>query len=143
MMNEALQSIGGKSIKEEHDALIEQINLIDQLLCARPHDPGRIIVSVRGLLESSRAHFQHEELVMAETTYDDFLMHKRDHDYLRTSLITFLESVENDVAAVLDDIGVNLRSWLEFHISKFDNAYIEFLTTQEQELQRTRADTAA
>ncbi len=137
MANDALQSIGGKSVKEEHDALIEQINLIDSLLRVNPQDKGQIIDSVRGLLETSGVHFQHEELIMAETNYGEFLMHKRDHDYLRTSLTAFLESAEHNGVPVLNDIGINLRSWLEFHISKFDNSYIEFLTRRDQELQRT------
>ncbi len=132
MTNDAFQSIGGKSIKEEHDALIEQINVIDRLLHVNSRDAERIILSVRNLLETSRIHFQNEELIMAETNYGALLMHKRDHDYLRTSLIIFLESIEHNAGAAVDDIGINLRSWLEFHINKFDNAYVEFLTRQEQ-----------
>ena len=136
-MNDSLQSICGMSIKEEHDALVEQINLIDRLIQVNSQDVGAIIVSIRRLLETSGLHFQHEELIMMEVNYDKFLMHKRDHDYLRASLISFLESVEHKTVPVLNDIGINLRSWLEFHINKFDNDYIKFATGQDQELQRT------
>jgi len=64
---------------------------------------------------------------MAETNYDEFLAHKRDHQYLRTSLIHFLESVEHKTIPILPDVGINLRSWLNFHINRFDNTYISYI----------------
>ena len=126
-MDDALRFVSEKSISEEHNALFEQIDLIDRALRIVPRDTGQIILSVKTLLEITHGHFKHEEILMEETRYDNFLAHKRDHDYLRNSLIHFLESVEHSVVPVLPDIGINLRSWLEFHVKKFDNAYMEAL----------------
>ena len=116
------------SIVDEHERLVNRIDSIDRGLRVVPVDGHRVILALKDVLELTRAHFEHEEGVMAVAKYHDFAAHKRDHDYLRTSLIHYIEMVEHRKLPIPPDLGINLKSWLEFHIKKFDDPYFHFAT---------------
>ena len=109
------------SIVDEHERLIEHIDSIEFGLRAVPMDDQRIISALREVLGLARAHFEHEEAAMAESHYADMAAHKRDHDYLRTSFIHYIELVEHEKLRIPPDLAINLRSWLDMHIRKFDD----------------------
>jgi hemerythrin len=113
------------SIVAEHERLREQIASIDQSIRSVPQDVQGVVSAVREVLELTRYHFEHEEALMARSNYREFAAHKRDHDYLRTSLIRFIELVEHRQLPTTPDLGINLKSWLELHIKKYDNPYWE------------------
>ena len=72
-------------------------------------------------------HFQHEETLMTKNDFPGAIYHKRDHDYLLKSLIHFTSSLSHGTVPFSPDIGVNLRSWLTYHIKKYDEAYVTFI----------------
>jgi hemerythrin len=111
------------SIVAEHERLREQIVSIDRSIRSVPQNVQGVVSAVREILELTRYHFEHEEALMAGSNYREFAAHKRDHDYLRTSLIRFVELVEHRKLPTTPDLGINLKSWLELHIKKYDDPY--------------------
>jgi len=125
------------SIADEHRLLIEHIdaasNAIDLFFAAPANQAGadarRIIALLEDLRDVAQAHFRHEEALMTKTAFPGFTCHKRDHDYLLKNLIHFTSALSHDTVPFAPDIGVNLRSWLTYHIRKYDDAYMAFIET--------------
>jgi hemerythrin-like metal-binding protein len=123
-----------QSIVEEHRLLAEKIDQaclhIDAFFSApakqSPLEFARIVSLLDELIETAHAHFQHEEDLMTKNEFPGLIFHKRDHDYLLRSLMDFTSSLSHETVPVSTDIGVNLRSWLTYHIKKFDEAYVAF-----------------
>lgn len=124
-----------QSIVEEHRLLahrIDQASLqIDHFLSAPANQTlaeiGHLTELLEALIETAHAHFQHEEALMTKNAFPGLIFHKRDHDYLIRSLMNFTSSLSHGTVPVSSDIGVNLRSWLTFHIKKYDEAYVAFV----------------
>lgn len=64
---------------------------------------------------------------MIKNDFPGAIYHKRDHDYLLSSLIHFTSSLNHGTVPFSPDIGVNLRSWLTYHIKKYDEVYVSFI----------------
>jgi hemerythrin-like metal-binding protein len=93
-----------------------------------PSSPRHPVSSIaQELLEIAKAHFQHEEAIMAKNEFPGLIFHKRDHDYLIKSLNDFTWSLSHGTVPLSADTGVNLRSWLTYHVKKYDDAYVEFM----------------
>ena len=124
-----------KLIVAEHYILAESIDDVSEQIdiyfrtTANPilYDVRWIVVVLQELLEIAKAHFQHEEAIMAKSEFPELIFHKRDHDYLIKSLNEFTWSLSHGTVPLSADTGVNLRSWLTYHIKKYDDAYVEFM----------------
>jgi hemerythrin-like metal-binding protein len=141
-------SLGGESISqgsqqsilEEHRLLTQRIDQaslqIDSFFSASvnqtPSEIQRIIELLEGLIETAHAHFQHEEALMTKSSFPGFVFHKRDHDYLIRSLMDFTSSLSHGTVPISTDIAVNLRSWLTYHIKKYDEAYVAFVESDKR-----------
>ena len=90
-------------------------------------DAKRIIGLLEDLRDIAQTHFLHEEALMAKSNFPGAVFHKRDHDYLLKSLIHFTSSLSHVTVPFSPDIGVNLRSWMTYHIRKYDDAYVTFI----------------
>ena len=124
-----------KLIVAEHLDLAESIDDVSEHIdiCFRTtanpilYDVRRIVVLLQELLEIAQAHFQHEEAIMAKNEFPGLIFHKRDHDYLIKSLNEFTWSLSHGTVPLAADTGVNLRSWLTYHIKKYDDSDAEFM----------------
>jgi len=120
------------SIVDEHRLLSDRIdaasNEIERFFAVPANQTRLDIERIIGLLEDLRdiaqAHFLHEETLMAKNNFPGAIFHKRDHDYLLKSLIHFTSSLSHGTVPFSSDIGVNLRSWMTYHIKKYDDAYV-------------------
>ncbi len=132
--NPGLNREAQHSIADEHRLLAESIDRaalwIGQFFSAPPDsrasEAAKIAEFLSELIELAKAHFEHEEDLMKKSEFPGFIIHKRDHDYLIRSLMHFASSLGHGTVPVSSDIGVNLRSWLTFHIKKYDEAYAAF-----------------
>jgi hemerythrin-like metal-binding protein len=123
------------SITDEHRLLTDQIDAasyeIERFFAApakqAQFDAKRIIDLLEDLRDIAQAHFLHEETLMAKYNFPGAVFHKRDHDYLLKSLIHFTSSLSHGTVPFSSDIGVNLRSWMTYHIKKYDDAYVSFI----------------
>ena len=123
------------SIIDEHRLLTERIDAasheIDVFFAAPANrtssDISRIVAILEELRNVAQVHFQHEETLMTKCNFPGLSFHKRDHDYLLKSLIHFTSSLSHGTVPFGPDMGVNLRSWLTYHIKKYDDAYVGFM----------------
>ncbi|MGA9265076.1 MAG: hemerythrin family protein [Rhodomicrobium sp.] len=123
------------SIIDEHRLLTDRIDVasyeIEKFFAAPANqtqfDAKRIIGLLEDLRDIAQTHFLHEETLMAKSNFPGAVFHKRDHDYLLKSLIHFTSSLSHGTVPFSSDIGVNLRSWMTYHIRKYDDAYVTFI----------------
>jgi hemerythrin-like metal-binding protein len=123
------------SIPEEHHVLSDHVDAlasqVDLFLRAKANQPAPDIEPIISLLNElsdiARSHFRHEEDIMKQKEFPGLLPHKRDHDYLLRGLQEFTSFVNGGAEELSNDVGTNLRSWLTFHIDKYDNAYLAFM----------------
>ena len=123
------------SIIDEHRLLTDRIDAasyeIEKFFAAPANqtqfDAKRIIGLLEDLRDIAQTHFLHEETLMAKNNFPGAVSHKRDHDYLLKSLIHFTSSLSHGTVSFSPDIGVNLRSWMTYHIRKYDDAYVTFI----------------
>ena len=123
------------SITDEHRLLTDRIEAASyeiQTFFAAPANQTQLdIKRIVGILEDIRdiaqAHFQHEEILMIKNDFPGAIYHKLDHDYLLKSLMHFTTSLGHGTVPFSPDIGVNLRSWLTYHIKKYDDDYVGFI----------------
>ena len=128
-------SQGSHLIVDEHRLLTEKIDAasheIDIFFAASSNqtqlDVKHIIVLLEDIRDIAETHFQHEEALMMKSDFPGAIYHKRDHDYLLKSLIHFTSSLSHGTVPFSSDIGVNLRSWMTYHIRKYDDAYVTFI----------------
>jgi hemerythrin-like metal-binding protein len=126
------------SILEEHCLLAGRIDdaskQVDIFFSATakqsPAEVRRVIVLLEDLLQIAREHFQHEEAEMTMNAFPGLIFHKRDHDYLIKSLMDFTSALSHGTTSFSNDMGVNLRSWLTYHIKKYDDAYVAFIGSE-------------
>ena len=123
------------SIIDEHRLLTDRIDAasyeIERFFAApakqTQFNVKRIIDLLEDLRDLAQAHFSHEETLMTKNNFPGAVSHKRDHDYLLKSLIHFTSSLSHGTVPFSSDIGVNLRSWMTYHIKKYDDAYVTFI----------------
>ncbi len=123
------------SIIDEHRLLTERIETasyeIERFFAAPTNqtqgDVKRIISLLEEIRDIAQTHFQNEEQLMIKNDFPGATYHKRDHDYLLKSLIVFTSSLGHGTVPFSPDIGVNLRSWLTYHIKKYDDTYVSFI----------------
>jgi hemerythrin-like metal-binding protein len=123
------------SIEDEHRLLTDRIDAasyeIEKFFAAPANqtqfDAKRIIGLLEDLRDIAQTHFLHEETLMAKHNFPGAAFHKRDHDYLLKSLIHFTSSLSHGTVPFSPDIGANLRSWMTYHIKKYDDAYVTFI----------------
>ena len=111
-------------IFDEHEALMGQLGVIRTVTSTIPQDNKRVVLELEALFNISEHHFIHEEKIMLEKKYDNFLIHRRDHAYLLNTLRSFIEAADHRPEHITPEVGVNLLSWITFHIRKFDDAYL-------------------
>jgi len=123
------------SIIDEHRLLTDRIDAASHEIERFFKDPAnqthldvnRIITILEDIQDIAKIHFLHEETSMIKNDFPGAIYHKRDHDYLLKSLIHFTSSLSHGTVPFSPDIGVNLRSWMTYHIKKYDDAYVGFI----------------
>jgi hemerythrin-like metal-binding protein len=120
------------SVRDEHAELVAKIEMVGNAIGKTPTDFDNLVKSIESLLKSTRYHFQHEEDIMFARGYAGLNKHRNDHDYLIRGLEDFLTRLVDKAITAPPELSDNLKGWLEFHIRKYDDAYLEFAETQKE-----------
>jgi len=106
---------GFPEVDKEH---AELIGVINESVVKLGSNPSRELV--RSMLEEIYAkiseHFEHEEKLMEERSYDQYEDHKADHDFLLDEIGALMNSLAADSTFVQSDALIRcLSSWFTEH----------------------------
>ena len=118
-------SVGINSIDGQHQNLFAMAR---ELYTAMSTGQGKAALSriLDRLVQYTSVHFSHEERLMQQHGYPDFLKHKLEHDQLTKQVLAFQKDFEAGKAAMSVQVLEFLRGWLEHHIQGSDSAYAPY-----------------
>jgi len=121
---------GIKGVDHEHEALIEQINDVYELIreCADRED---VIDGLGEIYGSISAHFALEESMMIRHHYTGYDQHQRDHERLLDEIREITDAYE--ATARLDDarLARKLADWFQLHFRTYDSRLHSMAATRE------------
>lgn len=111
---------GMPGVDHEHRQLIELINELFEKLGASCS--GEMTREFLGEIYARiSAHFALEEKVMREARYDQYDVHKADHERLLDQLRDIMDhAVEDEGYCCCEDLGTDLEQWFALHFRTHD-----------------------
>ena len=116
-------SVGDPSIDAQHKQIIGAINDLYEAMQKRT-DRAVLKPILDRLLQYTLAHFEHEEQVMRENEYPDFVQHKALHDRIRKKTSDLREHAGLVTGHELLHF---LKEWWVGHIQSLDKKYTPYL----------------
>lgn len=115
-------SVKIESIDAQHKMLFSWVNDLYDAMCAGRADQelGQILY---GLVQYTRYHFLHEEKLMQDHGYPDYLNHKAQHDALRKRVDDFQAQFQSGNAGITTELMDFLKNWVSNHIQISDKSY--------------------
>ena len=110
---------GIKGVDFEHEALINQINSIYELV-ANQADKELVVDSLGEIYGSISAHFALEEQMMLRHDYDHYQQHRADHERLLDDIRDITEEYEKSVRLDQADFEQKLANWFQLHFKTHD-----------------------
>lgn len=124
--------VGIAQVDREHQTLFELAGNIYDSIAVDVIVPMREIrMALNGLVESTRSHFAHEELLMEASGYPGLAEHRELHARLISRINEFEKNVELSEEYTPVDLYEFLCSWLGDHIQMNDKLFGEFLALRE------------
>jgi hemerythrin len=122
-------SVKVKDIDEQHIKLFEiGTKLFDIASLKDDFDHyDEIIEILKELMDYTEYHFSFEEELMEKAGYEDFEMHKIEHDFFikKVKRLGKLD-IDNDQKEAMLKIVAFVADWITSHILKTDGQYITF-----------------
>ena len=120
-------------LDDEHRRLIQHYRVLVEEQRSRA-DLSRFLKNLEKLAEETKAHFRHEERVMRNIQYPDYLAHRAAHRRLTEDFSEFIQNIgvgfsDADLPAVTE----YFRYWLISHVKKHDVKLKEYVDRPEQE----------
>lgn len=103
-------SVGAESIDDEHKALIDRINRLDDQLMA---EDGQASTFFEQLTETITAHFGQEERFMRQRGYDQLPQHKEDYERFLDEIYNLIDEFDRNEEASREDPAGTAR-WLVY-----------------------------
>jgi len=118
------------SLAQEHQRIADQIKIIEAMISTPRYESHQLLAALRELLDLSQEHFAHEEESMTDAAFPGGFLHRVDHEYLLRSLRDYISALVDTTERPRSNLGDNLRSWLDFHRRRYDEAYLRFAELQ-------------
>ena len=112
-------SVGNASIDQEHEALIAQINQINEQL-SQPTDTETIESMLDVLQSDISTHFAVEELLMHEAGFAELEAHREDHEHLLDQIHDLIFHFNEDPEKGKELLINRLSDWFSQHFKGFD-----------------------
>jgi len=111
---------GIPDVDHEHRELIEWINRA-LAACGQTGDARATVTELLGEIYARiAAHFALEERVMKSSNYDQFALHKRDHERLLDELRDIMDDHEASSGAIGERLAARLTPWFSDHFRTQD-----------------------
>lgn len=112
-------SVGVESVDQEHREMIELINGLDNAM-AEDADCTTVVSTLGEIYAKISAHFALEERIMRDADYGEFASHKEDHEQLLDSLLTIIDSVDDNGRYDRSELSSSLDHWFTDHFRTHD-----------------------
>ncbi|CAK7022388.1 hemerythrin family protein [Tissierella carlieri] len=116
---------GIDSIDKQHKSIFDKASEIFNL---ETNSSTKEIESIFVFLMSyANNHFYEEEILMMENSYENFIEHRRQHNYFIEEIYNIYQNIVNGHASEenLNNLKVLIIDWLANHINGDDKKYIE------------------
>ncbi len=122
-------SVGVLKIDNQHKRLVQIINeLSDSMAQGKGKDVlGKVL---NELVNYVNTHFKSEEELMVKYGYEDYEMHRYEHEKLTDEVKRFYEDFNAGRAVLSVQIMNFLRNWLMDHIVVKDKKFGQFLISK-------------
>jgi len=115
-----IQQVSNEIINMLHDEEIEIINKFYDVVVAK--DIDKIDELFKVVLFDVEDHFETEENMMKEANYNNYQVHKNDHDMMREKIAKFFTrwlklKAPTELQVFLEN---DFKKWLMLHVSKWD-----------------------
>jgi len=118
--------LGCPAIDQEHRKLLSLANQVHEAIEAAC--PGNEISLRVGLLaDATASHFQTEERLMRVSVFNQFELHKLDHDILLEHIQAAQQELESGSMEASDLLDFYIKSWVTHHMATFDVDLARFL----------------
>ncbi len=118
--------LGEEEIDRDHRELLDLVLALEATLLAGSART-QVAEAACDLIEAIRAHFAHEEAMMAETAFPHRAVHRAEHVELVSTFVHWLFQFDmNTRAFTVDDAGF-LRGWFFEHVRGMDRAFVQYL----------------
>jgi hemerythrin len=112
-------SVGVPAVDFEHRELIDLINDLHQRLMT-DHDPAAVSVFLGEIYTRISAHFALEEKIMRDAGYDEYAVHKADHERLLDGILDMADDYDQHDGFDEADFAERLRRWFVDHFQTKD-----------------------
>ncbi len=113
---------------DEHRTLFDKLNKLYDLATGGAAR-AEVTTQLDDLISYVVGHFAHEEKEMQAKNYAGFAAHKAEHDALVGICGGLQAKFHAGEVEVTAEVGQMVKSWLDYHIPKFDMAYAEALNS--------------
>jgi hemerythrin len=119
-------SVGIDSIDRQHQNLFA---IGRELSSAMSSGQGKAAIGriLDRLIQYTKTHFEHEEGLMRQNGFPDYIKHKKSHDDLTARVVKFRYEYQAGEVGISIDVLEFIRNWLEKHIQHEDLAYAPYL----------------
>lgn len=117
---------GIDAIDRQHRSIFNKANEIFDLGSqSKAEDIEKIFIF---LMNYANNHFYEEEVLMIENSYEDFIDHRRKHNYFIEEIYRIYQNTkEENSEENLNELKVLIIEWLANHISGDDKKFISIL----------------
>lgn len=114
---------GIEKIDEQHKSIFDKASEIFDLGSqSKLEDIEEVFIF---LMNYASNHFYQEETLMIENSYNNFIDHRRQHNYFIEELYKiYMKTIDNNSEESLNDLKVLIIDWLVNHINVADKEFI-------------------
>lgn len=121
--------VGVREIDDQHQKLIDLINMFDEALAGNLGRPG-FAKLLNDLIQYTKFHFGTEERLMNQYLYLDRVAHIEGHHHLVHQLVTFRDEFNDGRSEVTTETLSFLKEWLLDHIRHSDKEMAAYLNSR-------------
>ena len=112
--------VGVASVDHEHEAMIALINELHAEL-GEDADKEKVMGFLGEIFAKISAHFALEEQTMRERRYDQYKLHKADHENLLDEIRDIMDRYESGAEADYEEtLAAEMRDWFTNHFKTKD-----------------------
>jgi len=115
-------SVGVQQIDNEHKKLVELVNMLNEgMKSGKSKDALQKVFTE--LVDYTITHFSNEEMLMQKVSYNNFSVHKREHDELTKKARVLKDDFISGKMMISIEVRDFLKDWIVNHIQKTDKLY--------------------